>query len=83
MDALTPSLTTQQQAVLDVLTAYYEATGEPCSARYIGRKLKRSPNTIRRHLYILSSRALIVSVSGLVPNRSLRHAAPPAQNRRA
>lgn len=46
-------LTTKQRTVLMVVDRYTTATGEPCSARYLARRLNLHHSTVLEHLSVL------------------------------
>jgi DNA-binding MarR family transcriptional regulator len=46
-------LTTKQRAVLEAIDAYQRATGEPCSASLLARRLRVHHSTIQGHLSAL------------------------------
>lgn len=52
---ITPArpLTGRQRLVLDTIVRYYRATGEPCTVRYLARRLGLHPSTIGEHLSAL------------------------------
>jgi SOS-response transcriptional repressor LexA len=52
----TDTLTDRQAAVLRVVADYYLHTGEPCSVRYIARRLRVSHQRVHQHLTILRDR---------------------------
>ncbi len=57
MTTQTPELLTdRQRAVLQVIADYYTHTGEPCSVRYIARRLHVSHQRVHQHLTILRDR---------------------------
>jgi DNA-binding MarR family transcriptional regulator len=47
------ALSTQQRVVLTAIEQYVGATGEPCPARYLGRRLDLHHSTIQAHLRAL------------------------------
>lgn len=56
LDKQTPAegeLTARQRDVLRVIEGYCQVTGEPCSARYMARRLSVHHSTIQQHLAAL------------------------------
>lgn len=49
-------LTDRQRAVLQIATEYWAHTGEPCSVRYIARRLRISHQRAHQHLTVLRAR---------------------------
>lgn len=47
------SLTGRQRAVLDEIIRYYRATGEPCPAAFIARRLSMHHSSAQRHIELL------------------------------
>lgn len=43
-------LSTRQRAVLDVISRYTRATGEPCTAGYIARQMRLHHKTVQEHI---------------------------------
>lgn len=50
------ALTERQRQVFQVVAEYYEHTGEPCSVRYVARRLRVSHQRVHQHLTILRER---------------------------
>jgi DNA-binding MarR family transcriptional regulator len=48
-----PPLTGRQRLVLHYVVQYYRTTGEPCSARYLGRRLEMHHSSVQRHFETL------------------------------
>jgi Mn-dependent DtxR family transcriptional regulator len=46
-------LTTRQRAVVEAIESIEAATGEPCAARQLARRLRLDESTIREHLHRL------------------------------
>lgn len=73
MSAIEPVLTTRQESVLVLVSDYYRATGEPCSASYLARRLSIHHSTVRDHLIALHRKGWLRSPNTpAVPLRWLR-----------
>lgn len=57
-------LTTRERTVLELLTRYYQATGETCSVLYLARRLKLHHKTVQAHLDSLTAKGWIATPSG-------------------
>jgi Mn-dependent DtxR family transcriptional regulator len=55
------TLTTKQRAVLEVIGAYQRATGEPCSASLLARRLRVHHSTIQGHLSALHRKGWLLT----------------------
>jgi DNA-binding IclR family transcriptional regulator len=55
------TLTTKQRAVLEVIDAYQRATGEPCSASLLARRLRVHHSTIQGHLSALHRKGWLLT----------------------
>jgi DNA-binding MarR family transcriptional regulator len=47
------TLTTKQRQIIELIDAYQQTTGEPCTGHYLARRLACDPMTIRGHLAAL------------------------------
>ena len=54
-------LTNRQQAVLELCQRYFETAGEPCSVRYLARRLDLHPKTVQDHLNALLRKGRIAA----------------------
>ena len=61
------TLSTMQRRVFDIIVQYHEATGEPCSARLIARRLTLHHSTVQDHLAALWRKGWV-----LTPNAPAR-----------
>lgn len=64
------TLTTKQRRLVEMIDRYYAATGEPCSANYLARRMEAHHTTIREHLTALYRRGWLESPNAPV---KLRH----------
>lgn len=53
------ALTGRQRAVLDFVRAYCRATGEPCPATIIARRMALHHSTVQEHLYALHRKGFL------------------------
>lgn len=57
------TLTTRQRVVLEVIDHYQRETGEPCSGRYLSRRLALNHTTVRGYLSALHRKGWLRSAS--------------------
>lgn len=66
------TLTTKQRYVLMVIDQYVRATGEPCSLRYIARRVAVHHSTVESHLTALYRKGWLMTPNAPVKlSRSL------------
>lgn len=54
-------LTDRQQSVLELCQRYFDTAGEPCSVRYLARRLDLHPKTVQDHLNALLRKGRIAA----------------------
>lgn len=57
-------LTTQQRRIVEAIQAYHAATGEPCTASYLARRLRVHHSTMQEHFTALHRKGWLRSPTG-------------------
>lgn len=58
---VTRALTDRQRLLLSVMAQYWIATGEPCSMRYLARRLHLSKSTVHEHIRALHKKGYLAA----------------------
>ena len=66
------TLTTKQRQIIELIDAYQQTTGEPCTGNYLARRLACDPTTIRGHLAALYRKGWLKSSGTPAAIRSRR-----------
>lgn len=71
------TLTTKQRTLLIIIEQYVRATGEPCSARYLARRLSVHHSTIQMHLCALHRKGWLLTPNAPAkPSRAVEDQPP-------